>query len=311
MRLPRRDGPKRPTARPVSAGSRAGRRPQATRGRPSGEGAAGGVRGPRIRVPRPSRLPRFTPARAGALLGILASLGGVYGLAATSAFSYARAEIPDLRWTSRAEVEGAIGIPAGTNLFRLTVEPLEARIRELPGVAAARVSVSLPDTLVVEISERAAILVWQVGASRFLVDADGVLFAPAKLRDPGASALTVIDDSRPDALALQVGSRLAPVDLDAASRLGSLVPADIGSVADELVVTLTEGTGFVLRTVPESWVAIFGRYTPTERAPAMIPGQVRLLRSRLAGIESTVAQVILPDETVGTLILKPTPGASP
>jgi len=268
-----------------------------------------GVRPPRggkeYRGSRAVRLPRFTPARAAALLGILASLGAMYGLTVTSAFTYARAEVPQLRWTPRADIEAAIGVPAGANLFRLSVSPLEERIRQLPGVADAEVAVSLPETLVVRVTEREAILVWSVGESGFLADRHGVLFAAA---EPGAAAdLPRIVDSRPGSASLAIGDTLDPVDLDAATRLGALVPADVGSVADALVVSVSEASGFTVGTSPASWVAVFGLYTPTLRTPELIPGQVRLLRSLLDGRESAVAQVILADEENGTYIPKPTP----
>ncbi|MEW5991923.1 MAG: FtsQ-type POTRA domain-containing protein [Chloroflexota bacterium] len=286
-------------------GARPGRGAHPAPGRPRGRPAR-----PSIRLPRPSRLPRFTPARAGALLGIIASLGAVYGLAATSAFTYARAEIPELRWTSRAAIEAAIGIPTGTNLFRITVDPLEDRIAALPGVARARVTVSLPDTLVVEVVEREAIVAWAIGEARFLVDVDGVVFAASDAAAVALAGLPVIDDTRAEAAALGVGDRLDPVTLDAARRLGALVPDDIGSVADRLLVTVSDATGFVVGTSPSSWVAIFGLYTPNTRPPSMIPGQVRLLRSVLAGREDAIAQVVLADAENGTFTPKATPAAA-
>jgi hypothetical protein len=320
VKLPgRRTRPGAPGSRPAGtrpaagapAGRAAGRRPDGLSSRGAAANPSPGLRPaglarPSFRLPRPSRLPRFTPARAGALLGIIASLGSVYGLAATTAFTYTRAEIPELRWTSRAAVEAAIGIPSGTNLFRITVAPLEERIAALPGVAEARVTVSLPDTLVVDITEREAIVAWAVGEGRFLVDVDGVLFAAS---DPAAVAiagLPVIDDTRAEAAVFSVGDRLDPVTIDAARRLGSLVPDDVDSVADRLLVTVSDSTGFVVGTSPTSWIAIFGLYTPSARPPSIIPGQVRLLRSLLAGREAAVAQVILSDPENGTFIPKPT-----
>lgn len=275
--------------------------------RPGRRPPAGGSGRRAIRLPRPSRLPRFTPARAGALLGIIASLGAIYGLAATTAFTYARAEIPELRWTTRAAVEAAIGIAPGTNLFRITVEPLAARIAALPGVADARVRVALPETLVVEVVEREAILAWAVGEGRFLVDVDGVLFAATEPSAVALAGLPVIDDSRAEAATLEVGDRLDPVVLDAARRLGALVPADVGSVARRLLVTISDATGFVVGTSPESWIAVFGLYTPSARPTSIVPGQVRLLRSLLAGREETVAQVILSSPENGTYTPRATP----
>jgi len=322
VRLPgRRSGPRPAGLRPAGdhlpvdrpTGTRAGRSGGAHPARglwPAGLRPAGRA-WPSIRLPRPTRLPRFTPARAGALLGIIASLGAIYGLAATTAFTYARAEIPELRWTAPDAVEAAIGIPTGTNLFRITVDPIEDRIASLPGVARARVTVALPDTLVVEVTEREAIAAWAVGAQRFLVDVDGVLFAASDPDGVAIAGLPVIDDGRTEAATFAIGDRLDPVTLDAARRLGSLAPDDVGSVADTLLVTVSDATGFVVGTSPGSWIAIFGLYTPSARPPSMIPDQVRLLRSLLAGREGAVAQVILADAENGTFIPKPTPAATP
>lgn len=294
-------------------GRRSGPRPTVSRSgpRPGGRGVRGGLPDRRgtapLRLPRPARLPHFGPARAGAVLGILASLGAIYGLTATPAFTYTRAEVPQLRWTTRDAVETAIGIPPGTNLFRLTVAPLEDRIRALPGVAGATVAVSLPDTLVVDVTERVAILAWSVGETRFLVDRDGVLFAVAEPGAVVAAGLPAIADSRTVSAGLTVGDVLDPVDLDAATRLGSLVPGDVGSVANALLVTVSDANGFVLGTSPASWLATFGLYTPTRRPPDLIPGQVRLLRSLLDGREDGIAKVILADAESGTFIPRPTP----
>ena len=257
----------------------------------------------------PGRFPlraRLSPPRAAALLGLLASAGALYGLALTPAFTLARTDIPELRWTTREAAASAIATPDGTNLFRLRTAPIEARLRALPGVADANVSVSLPDTLVVEIQERQAILDWAVGDVRFLVDRTGVLFAVAPADGTAAAGLPAITDSRATSARLAVGSTLDPVDMDAATRLGSLVPIDLESSATSLVVAVTDANGFVVGTVPRSWIAVFGLYTPSLRTPAIIPGQVRLLRSLLAGREEAIERVILADEDSGTFIPRAT-----
>jgi hypothetical protein len=107
-----------------------------------------------------------------------------------------------------------------------------------------------------------------------------------------------------------VGSTLDRVDLDAATRLGSLTPADVGSAAESLLVFINDANGFTIRTRPASWQAVFGFYTPTLRTPELVPGQVRLLRSLLIGREPLVDRIILASETDGTYILKPTPKPS-
>ena len=86
-----------------------------------------------------------------------------------------------------------------------------------------------------------------------------------------------------------MGSTLDPVILDAALRLGSLRPADLGTAATKLAIRLDDQDGFVMTADPVGWSATFGFYTPTLRTTDLIPGQVRLLRSLLAGREDEVA----------------------
>ena len=57
-----------------------------------------------------------------------------------------------------------------------------------------------------------------------------------------------------------------------------------------------------MRPVGVPWVAVFGVYTPSIRTPDLIPGQVRLLRSFLAGRELPVKRIILADDRNGTYV---------
>jgi hypothetical protein len=287
----------------------------------------------RSRAPLPGRRTRtvrrasagLSPTRAGAALALLASIAGIYGVGTSSAFDYNRLQVDGVHFTDENAVEAAISVARGENLFRLETAPLVAALERLPTIRTARVDVRLPGTLAVTIGERQPVLIWQAGDHRFLVDAEGTLFAEVPATPPAEAAqLPVIDDRRSasspvavgermDALeGLAVGGHLDPVDLDAATRLASLLPADIGSSAVSLSVSVTDENGFVLGTHPGSWSAVFGFYTPSLRTIDMIPGQVRLLRSLLVGREPLVDRVILASENDGTYTPRATPsGASP
>jgi hypothetical protein len=242
---------------------------------------------------------------------MLVSAAAIYGVGASPAFDYTKLQVDGLHFTDSAAVEAALAGARGQNLFRLSTAPLRAALETLSTVASARVDVHLPGTLAVTIDERHPVLVWQVGARRYLADADGSLFA--KLPDkppPEAAALPVIDDRRAASAGLSIGGRLDPVDLDAATRLASLVPADVGSSAVSLAVLVTDENGFVVETRPKGWSAVFGFYTTSLRTTELIPGQVRLLRSLLTGREQLVDRVILASETDGTYTPRATPAGS-
>ncbi|MBI3749758.1 MAG: FtsQ-type POTRA domain-containing protein [Chloroflexi bacterium] len=272
------------------------------------------VAGRRIRSVRPVRRAsaRLSVARAGAALALLASAGAIYGVGASSAFEYAGLRVDGAVYTDPAAVETAIAAARGQNLFRLSTGPLRAALAELPTVAGASVGVQLPGTLQVTLRERIPVLVWRVGARRYLADAEGNLFGRLGDKPPAQAAdLMVIDDRRAASVGLSIGSRLDPQDIDAATRLASLVPADVGSGASELQVRVTDENGFVIRADPQGWLAIFGFYTPSLRTTDLIPGQVRLLRSLLIGREPLIDRVILASDTDGTYIPKPTPRPKP
>jgi hypothetical protein len=247
-----------------------------------------------------------------ALLALLASGAGIYGVGAAPAFGLASLDVAGLRYTDEAAIRSRLAIPPGTNLFGLATEPLEAKLRELPTVTRAAVSVELPTTLSVEIAERSPILVWQVGERRHLVDRDGRLFAELGARPTEeARSLPVVDDRRAASASLAVGMDVDPVDLDAATRLGSLRPTDVGSAARDLIVELTDEEGYVLRAAPSGWAAVFGFYTPSLRTPEIIPGQVQLLRSLLVEEgERNVVRATLAGETDGTFTT-PRPDPTP
>lgn len=235
---------------------------------------------------------------------MLAAAAAVYGVGASSAFAFREIRVEGVHYTDADEVAARLALAPNTNLFGLSTDTLEARLRELTSVAGADVAVELPETLAVTVRERVPLLVWVVADRRYLVDGDGVLFADAD-RAGDTTALPVMADQRAASASLGLGGRLDAVDLDAATRLGSIRPADVGSAAVSLSVGVTDENGFVLRAPAGGWVAVFGFYTPSLRTPALIPGQVRLLRSLLTGREAQVARVILASDTSGTFIPRP------
>ncbi len=261
------------------------------------------------------RSARLSPARAAATLVVLfAALAG-YGAVSSSAFAFGRLEVEDvgLPVITSQLVHDRLGLIEGTgNIFVLATDPLEATLRELPSVLDAEVTVRLPDTVHVRLVEREPILAWIVGQRRLLVDREGVLFAEEALDQAGPGRkLPAVRDQREASAALAVGGRLDPVDLDAATRLGSLRPADLGSGAARLVLRVSDADGYTVAASPSAWVAVFGFYTPSLRTPELVPGQVRLLRNLLAEIgDGSAKRIVLASDTDGTYVPRATPSPS-
>jgi hypothetical protein len=253
-----------------------------------------------------------TPARAAALLGMLAS-GFLFTLVTgPTAFALTRTDVPELAWTDRDAVLAALALPDDGNVFRLDTGPLESALEALPGIADADVSVALPDAaVVVAIRERDAILAWDTGRERYIADATGTIFAVVEDDADLPDGVAVVHDQRlASDGAYAIGGHIDAVDLDVATRLGSLRPADVGSAAASLRVVVTDADGFVVET-PRGWDAVFGFYSAATRPTDMIPGQVRLLRSLLEGREPEVRRVILASASSGTYVPRQTPRPSP
>jgi POTRA domain, FtsQ-type len=239
---------------------------------------------------------------------MLAAAAAMYGAAASPAFGFRDVRIDGVRYTDRAEVTRRLALADDANLFALSTDAVERRLRDLASVAAVDVGVELPGTVAVRVVEREPILAWTIGKRRLLVDRDGLLFATAT--PDSARGLPAVDDHRSASAAFDVGARLEAVDLDAATRLASIRPADIGSAAPALSLAVSDESGFVLHGPDGGWSAIFGFYTTSLRTPALIPGQVRLLHGLLAGREAQVERVILASDTSGTYVPRTTPKPS-
>lgn len=247
----------------------------------------------------------------------------MYGMAASSVFGLRTLEVDGATYTGDAAVQATLGLADGANLFRLRTDEAVARLTKLPAVLGAAVEVALPNAVHVRVTERQPIVIWQVGDQRWLIDAGGMAFAAA----PDDASLPVVDDRRAASADLGLGSAIDAVVFDAGTRLASLKPADVGSAAPALHVAVDDDQGFTVTSAAPSagtagtaarpsasgkpgasgaqgWTAIFGFYTPTLRRTDLIPGQVRLLRSLLAGREAQVVTVLLSDESTGTYTIR-------
>lgn len=271
---------------------------------------AGGTARRRPRVRRASA--GLTPIRSAAILTMLLAGGAIYGLAATPAFGFRELAISGNSIIPETAIRAAVSLAPGTNLVGLDTGPIAGRVAGLAAVDAVEVTVGLPDTLEVRLRERRPIVVWAIGDRRLAVDQDGLLFAVVDGDAAGrfVAGIPVVRDERAASAGLAIRARLDPVDLDAATRLGSLSPGQIGSMATRLAIRVTDDRGFTVGSGSGGWLAVFGFYGRSQRTPDLIPGQIQLLAALLAGHEDAVQTVILADDRDGTWIPKPTPKPS-
>ena len=219
-------------------------------------------------------------------------------------------------------VIAAANIPIGSSLLGVNLREAEEAVAALPLVASVRVSAGLPDGIQIRVREKSLLLRWQIGDRVYAVSESGELLgetASLNLAPSAAAALAaaplLYDDRTPSPLPT-VG-QLTATELDVITRLASLTPEDLGTAATTLTLRLLSDFGFVVEATGPSieWSAVFGIYSVTIRPTSMVPGQVRLLRSLLAGRETRIGWVILADDQAGTYTAKgvrpPPPSVSP
>jgi len=285
--------------------------------RPNEEAGERSGRGPRL---NPGAAARLRPIALGALLVAAFLLPPV--AARANLTTVGQISVSGTLLLDPDAVIAAANIPIGSSLLAVNLRAAEEAVAALPLVASVRVSAGLPDGIQIRVREKSLLLRWQIGDLVYAVTESGELLGDTttlNLAPTAAAALAaapLLYDDREGSPLLAVG-QLTATELDVATRLASLTPADLGTGATTLMLRLLSDFGFVVEATGPSieWNAVFGIYSATIRPTSMIPGQVRLLRSLLAGRETRIGWVILADDQAGTYTAKgvrpPSPSVSP
>ena len=123
-------------------------------------------------APRRLRLRRV--GIAAALL--VAATALAWGVTFTPLFGAKVVRVEGTKRLGTRQVMRLAEISPGTNVFHLDISAAEARLKQSPWVAGAAITVQLPSTVVIGVTERTAVaLVLSSGDSARLVAADGVV----------------------------------------------------------------------------------------------------------------------------------------
>jgi cell division protein FtsQ len=174
--------------------------------------------------------------RTGRLPALLAALGMLtllWGFMYSNDFSISSVEVRGANLGDSAEVALVAGA-IGESIFRIDAGHVAQRVAVLPYVERVTVETRFPDRVVVIVTERIPVIIWESAGQRQLVDERGHVIGPAL-----SSVLPVIAGSG-DAPA--TGDTLDPRVI-AASRE---IHRTLGSELDELHVDSGEGLVAVL-----------------------------------------------------------------
>ncbi|MCW5853944.1 MAG: FtsQ-type POTRA domain-containing protein [Anaerolineae bacterium] len=194
-----------------------------------------------IRLPRP-RLGELTPARMTSLLLVATGLALTLFLLAANGFYVYSADIQGNHLVSPQDIYARSGVD-GQNVFMLRSTDAERRLRDVPFIKRARVSLGLPAQVTIEVEERTPVALWQVGGAVYGVAEDGTVL-PADGAPPGAPLVQAEGNPLP------FGSKLDAGWIALARHLRDLVPDTKG-----LIFSTERGIGIV---TSQGWPVYFG-----------------------------------------------------
>lgn len=166
---------------------------------------------------------------------VLLVLGtGVYGVWFSSWLDVEQIDVNGAQNIDAEDIRARADIDAGTPLARVDLERAEARIRSLAVVKEVDVSRQWPDTVLIDIRERVAIAVVEIGGKLRGMDADGVVFRDYNRAPPGLPRVQTEIGTTADAL-------------KEAALVISALPESLTLIVDHLLVETVDEISLFLK----------------------------------------------------------------
>jgi cell division protein FtsQ len=160
--------------------------------------------------------------------------GGVWLVYFSSVLTVKRVEVGGQHLLSRRQVLATARVPAGEQLATLDVGAIASRLRSLAEVRSVDVSRKWPDAVQIEIQERVAVAVIEIGGRLRGLDADGVVFSEYAKAPPGLPRISSTSATTPDALR-------------EAATVVSALPKELAAMVDHVEVQTVDQITLVLK----------------------------------------------------------------
>lgn len=105
--------------------------------------------------------------------------GGIHNLAVAAGFGIDRITVTGQHHATDAAITAALGAGPDTMMLGFDTDAAKTRLEAVPWIRHAQVMRLLPSTLQVVVEERIPSAVWQNHGQTYVVDAEGVMLAPA------------------------------------------------------------------------------------------------------------------------------------
>ena len=168
------------------------------------------------------------------LLLIVLMVGAVWLFYFSDVLAVKKVEVHGTRTLTSEEVRQVASVPAGQPLARVDLDAIRARIEAEAVVRHADVTRAWPDGVLIDVQERVAVAVVEIGGRIRGLDAEGVVFRNYPKPPPGMPQVRTSTDTRSDAL------REAALVVEA-------LPAEIDRRVDHVEVATVDQISLVLR----------------------------------------------------------------
>jgi cell division protein FtsQ len=169
-----------------------------------------------------------------AFLVLVLVVGGTWLVLFSDVLTVKRLDISGNRLLTRSEVVDAARVPQGEQLARVDLDAISARLRARAEVRSVVVSRKWPDAIQIEIVERVAVAVIEIGGQLRGLDAEGVVFDHYKKAPPGLPRISSTSQTDPDALR-------------EAATVVSALPRELSAMVDHIEVLTVDQITLVLR----------------------------------------------------------------
>ncbi|MER7116869.1 cell division protein FtsQ/DivIB [Saccharomonospora azurea] len=153
------------------------------------------------------------------LLGVLTVVTLGYLLWFTPFLGVSTVEVVGARTVAVQAVRSAAAVPEEQPLLRVDADEVAARVRELPDIATAEVTRSLPSTLTITVTERRAVAYHDDDRGIRLVDATGVPYKRVEEPPDGLPRLELFDPGPADDVTRTVTGVLASLPDELADQV--------------------------------------------------------------------------------------------
>jgi cell division protein FtsQ len=168
------------------------------------------------------------------LLAVVLVVGGVWLVYFSDVLTVKRVHVTGQHLLSRGEVLQSAKVPAGEQLAQVDLDAIAARLRSLAEVRSVEVSRKWPDAIEIDLEERVAVAVIDIGGRLRGLDAEGVVFDDYRKAPPGLPRISSTSQTDPDAL-------------EEAATVVAALPRELSTMVDHIEVQTVDQITLVLR----------------------------------------------------------------